>query len=297
MSVAAGKSVRPLYFVASYPRSGGTWVRSMAYLLIVLSRPDAPKQIDMRNLDNIIPWDAHGLLYRAVTGREHDTLDELEVAEARPKVHTLLATKDISLPVVRTHAIRGTFHGHETINPRVTGGATYVVRNPLDVAAALVEMEGVAPLRIIELMMKTDRRVQQTQFTVAEPQGSWTQNVASWTGVPQKEILVLRFEDMVADPAREFQKLARHMAIPANERAIEKACGLMAEMHKAEGWTEDRRDYRTILEPAHARAIIEGHAIEMNRHGYLTERVLSHAGIERAEALAIAAKYAPVMVG
>ena len=179
MSVAAGKSVRPLYFVASYPRSGGTWVRSMAYLLIVLSRPDAPKQIDMRNLDNIIPWDAHGLLYRAVTGREHDTLDELEVAEARPKVHTLLATKDISLPVVWTHAIRGTFHGHETINPKVTGGATYVVRNPLDVAAALVEMEGVAPLRIIELMMKTDRRVQQTQFTVAEPQGSWTQNSKS----------------------------------------------------------------------------------------------------------------------
>lgn len=268
----------------------------MAYLMIALSQPNPPKQIDMRNLDNIIPWDAHGLLYKVVTGKEHDALDELEVAEARPKVHTLLATEEIALPVVRTHAIRGTFHGHETINPKVTGGAAYVVRNPLDVAAALVEQEGVPPLEIIELMMKSDRRVRQARFTVTEPQGSWTQNVASWTAAGQKEILVLRFEDLVADPAREFRKLAKHMAIPANERTIEKACGLMAEMHKADDWAEDKRDYRAVLQPAHARAIIEGHAIEMNRHGYLTERVLHYAGIERGEALDVAAKYTPAMV-
>ncbi|WP_196258424.1 sulfotransferase domain-containing protein [Pelagibacterium limicola] len=290
---APEKPIRPLYFVASYPRSGGSWVRSVIYLLITLSQPNPPKQVDLRNLDNIIPWDAHGLLYKAVTGREHDQLDELEVAAARPKVHKLLATEDFAIPVIRTHAIRGTFHGHQTINPAVTGGATYVVRNPLDVAATLVAETGAAPLKIIELMMTSDRRVRPAGFAVTEPQGSWTQNVASWTAAGQKEILVLRFEDMVDNPTREFRKLAKHMALPASDAVIDKAAGLMVAARKEEGRENKRPDYRETLQPAHARAIIEGHAIEMDRHGYLTERVLQYAGIDREAALKVAAKYAP----
>lgn len=296
MSEAQAKPVRPLYFVASYPRSGGSWVRSVIYLLITLNQNDAPKQIDLRNVDNIIPWDAHGLLYKAVTGREHDELDELEVAEARPLVHTLLATEEFSLPVIRTHAIRGTFHGHETINPKVTAGGVYVVRNPLNVAARLVEETGASPLQIVQLMMLSDRRVRAAGYAVMEPQGSWTQNVASWTAAGQKEILVLRFEDLVKDAKREFKKLAKHMAIPASDALIDKANGLMAEVHKAAGHNEDKRDYRDILQPAHARAIIEAHAIEMDRHGYLTDDALKYADIDRAHALELAKKYAPTMV-
>jgi hypothetical protein len=295
VSAEQTKPVRPLYFVASYPRSGGSWVRSIIYLLVTLSQPNPPKEIDLRNVDNIIPWDAHGLLYKAVTGKEHDALDELEVAEARAKVHNLLATEDFSLPVIRTHAIRGTFHGHQTINPKVTGGATYVVRNPLNVAAALVEETGASPLQIVQLMMTSDRRVRAAGYSVMEPQGSWTQNVASWTAAGQKEILVLRFEDMVKDAKREFRKLAKHMGVPANDAIIAKANGLMAEVHKAEGHDEDKRDYRETLQPAHVRAIIETHAIEMDRHGYLTDDALRYADIDRSSALEVAAKYAPEM--
>lgn len=287
------KPIRPLYFVASYPRSGGNWVRSVIYLLIALGQPSPPKQIDMRNIDNIIPWDAHGLLYKAVTGKDADALDEMEIAEARPKVHHLLATENISLPVIRTHSVRGTFHGHETINPKVTGGATYVVRNPLDVASALIEETGARPLQIIELMMKTDRRVRTAKAGVTEPQGSWSQNVASWTAVPQPEILVLRFEDLVSDPLGQFRKLAEHMHMPVTEKTLETANGLVAAARKAEGRIGAKRDYREILQPTHARAIVEGHAIEMDRHGYLTERVLNYAGIDRSTALALAAKYVP----
>ncbi len=268
----------------------------MVYLLITLGQPNPPKEIDLANVDSVIPWDAHGLLYKAVTGREHDQLDELEVAEARPSVHMLLATEDISLPVIRTHAIRGTFHGHQTINPKVTAGATYAVRNPLDVAAALVEETGATPLQIIELMMTSDRRVRPARYAVAEPQGSWTQNIASWTAAGQKEILVLRYEDLVKDAKREFRKLTKHMAIPATDAVMEKACGIMAEVRRAEGWDGAGRDYREILQPAHARAIIEAHAVEMDRHGYLTERVLQYAGIDRDAALQIAAKYVPEMM-
>lgn len=287
------RTVRPLYFVASYPRSGSNWVRSAIYLMISLSQPNPPKQIDMRNIDNIIPWDAHGLLYKAVTGKDADALDEFEVAEARPQVHTLLATENISIPVVRTHAVRGTFHGHETINPKVTGGATYVVRNPLDVAAALIEETGARPLQVIELMMKTDRRVRAAKHAVVEPHGSWSQNVASWTAVPQPEVLVIRFEDLAKNPSSQLARISEHMRIGADAALIEKANGLLTEMRKREGKLSEPRDYREWLTPVQARAVLEGHAIEMERHGYLTDRVLQYADINRKAVMALATRYAP----
>jgi phosphoenolpyruvate carboxylase len=85
------------------------------------------------------------------------------------------------------------------------------------------------------------------------------------------------------------------MAIPASDAVIEKANGLMSEVHKAAGQNEDKRDYREVLQPAHVRAIIEAHAIEMDRHGYLTDEALRYADIDRASALEIAKKYAPAL--
>ena len=134
MSDQPAKPIRPLYFVASYPRSGSNWVRSAIFLMIALAQPNPPKRIDMRNIDNIIPLDSHGRFYAEVTGKDAAALGEEEVAEARPEVHRLLASEHKGLPVVRTHAIRGTFHGHPTFNTKVSMGGTYVVRSPLEVA-------------------------------------------------------------------------------------------------------------------------------------------------------------------
>ena len=293
MSDQPAKPIRPLYFVASYPRSGSNWVRSAIFLMIALAQPNPPKRIDMRNIDNIIPLDSHGRFYAEVTGKDAAALGEEEVAEARPEVHRLLAREHKGLPVVRTHAIRGTFHGHPTFNTKVSMGGTYVVRSPLEVAAALVEATGLQPMRIIEAMMTKDRRVKANAHLVSEPQGSWSQNVASWTGVRQPAVNVIRLEDLRANSAKELKALAAHMKIPVNEKGIATAIGLMAETHKARGRGAGTRDYRETLKPIHARAIIEAHGVQMDAHGYLTDKVLQYADIDRAAAMVLAQKYAP----
>lgn len=293
MSELQSKPIRPLYFVASYPRSGSNWVRSGIFLMIALSQPNPPKRIDMRNIDNIIPLDSAGRLYAEVTGKDHKALAEEEVAAARPMVHEMLARNPKGFPVVKTHAVRGTFYGHPTFNTKVSAGGTYIVRNPLDVAAALVEATGAQPLKIIEAMMTVDRRVRSRPEFVSEPQGSWSQNVASWTAKRQPAVNVIRFEDLHQNSAKEFKRLAAHMRIPANEKAITNAVGLLAETQKSRGRKTEARDYRELLQPVHARAIIEAHGVQMDSHGYLTNRVLEYANIDREAALMLAQKYAP----
>ena len=88
MSDQQAKPIRPLYFVASYPRSGGNWVRSAIFLMIALGQTNPPKRIDMRNIDNIIPLDSHGRFYKEVTGKDASSLAEEEVAAARPQEST-----------------------------------------------------------------------------------------------------------------------------------------------------------------------------------------------------------------
>ncbi|WMT90616.1 sulfotransferase domain-containing protein [Pelagibacterium sp. H642] len=293
MSEPQAKPIRPLYFVASYPRSGSNWVRSAIFLMIAMAQPNPPKRIDMRNIDNIIPLDSQGRFYKEVTGKDAGALGEEEVAEARPLVHQFLASQHKGFPVVKTHAIRGTFHGHPTFNTKVSVGGTYVVRNPLDVAAALVEATGLQPVRVIEAMMTKDRRVKANPHLVSEPQGSWSQNVASWTAQRQPAVHVIRFEDLRADPAKQLKRLAAHMKIPVSDKGLATAVGLLAETHKARGREAGARDYRETLKPLHARAIIEAHGVQMDAHGYLTDKVLQYADIDRRAALVLAQRHAP----
>jgi hypothetical protein len=208
-------------------------------------------------------------------------------------VHQLLASWNKGFPVVKTHAIRGTFHGHPTFNTKVSVGGTYVVRNPLEVAAALVDATGLQPVRVIEAMMTKDRRVRANPHLVSEPQGSWSQNVASWTAQRQPEVHVIRFEDLRKNSSKELKALASHMKIPVPEKGIATAVGLLAETHKARGLEAGLRDYRETLKPVHARAIIEAHGVQMDAHGYLTDTVLQYADIDRRAALILAQRHAP----
>lgn len=293
MSEAETKPVRPLYFIASYPRSGSNWVRSVVFLFAAMRTMPKGGSVDMRNIDNIIPWDVHSALYEKATGQEPGQMSETDIAAARADVHRLLATDFPGLPVVRTHAIRGTFHGHPTITPEVTRGAAYIVRNPLDVASSLVEQTGAPAMRIIETMMKSDRRIRPHKVAVTEPQGSWSQNVASWAARADKHILVLRYEDLAKNPTHHFRKLAEHMRLPVTEEALRQAIQLIDAQRKRAGRLGMARDYRKTLQPIHARAVIEGHAIEMDRHGYLTRSVLEYARISHQDAMEIGARHAP----
>lgn len=287
----ADKPITPLYFLASYPNSGEGLLAIAMYLLITLHERGEGGEIDLSRIEAEFPIDSHALLYRAVTGKDPQTLDEYAIAKARPLVHHFLATEGISRPIVRTTVSRGAFFGQPTINPEVTRGAAYMVRNPLSIAAELVTETGLQPMQILQLMMMTNRRVQTRADGVLEPHGSWTQNVASWTAAGQKEILVVRFEDAMSNPSKMLERLAAHIRMDLAKPLMQTAAGLLGKMAQQ----EEGAHWQAVLLPVHARAILEVHAVEMDRHGYLDNDTLAFAGIGREEALEFSKAHAPAM--
>src|SRR5690606_5879395 len=143
----------------------------------------------------------------------------------------LLAEKFPGLPVVRTQAMRATYHGHNTINGKVARGATYVVRSPIDLVSAISRSNSIAAPKALELMMQASRRIKPHAKAVIEPQGSWSQNVDSWTANADKAIHVVRYEDIVKSPSKTYEAIFTHMRLPINGAALDKAIKAANDLH------------------------------------------------------------------
>ena len=111
---------------------------------------------------------------------------------------------------------------HQYFDPRYKR-VIYVVRDPRDVAVSqfhfhrkrgLIE-DGYAPEKFV------------ARFVAGEtsPYGSWGENVASWLATRENRpgFLLLRYEDMLEDAARELKKVASFLEIPPDAERIANA--------------------------------------------------------------------------
>ena len=122
----------PILWLASYPKSGNTWLR--AFLANYLRNAAEPQAI------NALPEFALGDMriepYARISGKDPAAMSRDEINRLRPQAHRALAAASPGLVPVKTHSAIATVGGVPTITPEVTFGAIYVIRNPLDVAVS-----------------------------------------------------------------------------------------------------------------------------------------------------------------
>jgi len=124
---------------------------------------------------------------------------------------------------------------HQYFDPRYKR-VIYVVRDPRDVALSQFHFQRKRKL------FADDYPIEQfvARFVAGQtsPYGSWGENVASWLATRQNRpgFLLLRYEDMLEDAARELAKVAAFLAIPADPERIRNAVNRSAadEMRKME---------------------------------------------------------------
>ena len=121
-----------IIWLASYPKSGNTWLR--AFLANYLQNPDEPLPIN--DLSNHILGDSGVPQYERFVNKSVEDMSEEEIAQLRPKVHEWLAFSRGRDVFVKTHNMFETVHDTPMITPSATAGAIYVIRNPLDVSVS-----------------------------------------------------------------------------------------------------------------------------------------------------------------
>ncbi|WP_299348174.1 sulfotransferase domain-containing protein [uncultured Maritalea sp.] len=285
------KPATPLFWIASYPHSGDQLVRSfLQYLAKNLGyRPQEPAAIEL--LDRDLPWDVLAHFYESVIGTHPRDMSEEEIAAARPKIHEYISKTYPGIPVVKTHAPRGEFYGVPSINFDVSVGSVYLIRNPL-MLAPIFAMAGKKDVVTALKLLATSEFRQPTSDTHAlEPWGSWSQNVASWTNADLDGDLLIRFEDIAADPHGQLGRIANHLKMPVNDKQIAAAADAALVVHGMAGKKPQSDAWKGAMTKDQVRALLEVHARQMSRFGYLTNDVLNYAGLTREVALNSAAKF------
>ncbi|MGH8191494.1 MAG: sulfotransferase domain-containing protein [Rhodanobacteraceae bacterium] len=274
-----------ILWLASYPKSGNTWLR--AFLANLLADRAVPlKPNELRGYG-----DAEALAGRftELAGKPSTTLRADELAALRAPVHALIAQRAQGTQLVKTHNFNGSIDGHPLVNWQVSSGAIYAVRNPLDVATSMAHHFGLTADEAIERL--GDERVASIndESFASDFIGSWSSHVKSWADMTARfpgRVIVLRYEDLLEKPEKHFAKAARLIGFGHDKARIGRAVGhaafrILAALEKKHGFVEavDEKtvffnkgranQWREALSSEQVRRVVNDHREQMQRFRYV----------------------------
>ena len=279
-----------IVWLASYPKSGNTWLRAFIYNLI-----ENPQQAGkISQLPGYFEEESKPRWYEPYASPGGLASLTFEQAMAlRPQVHQDIANSRARGTVfVKSHNMFGQFNGVSLHNIAVMAGAIYLVRNPLDVALSVADHFGLTTDEAIEFMEREETGTPANEENVAGFLGSWSTHVASWTAQPHPSILVQRYEDLQDKPAKAFGAVARMLGLDSDHQRVRKAIQFasFAELKKQEltsGFAEKspnskhffrkgkKNQWMEALSVEQVERIVRRHYEQMNRFGYVPPRFKS----------------------
>lgn len=203
------------YWLASYPKSGNTWLRLALWAL------RHGKPVDFTAFAGWAPVAGLRSVLDEMVGVESSDLTRAEIDALRPRVFEMLACERKEPMLCKVHDPWGYTPGGEPLfPPAVTRAAVYIVRDPRDVAVSLSHHLGYS-LGDAIAFMDSPPPVQSTPQRQLEVQWvSWQQHVESWLDAPGIRVLTVRYEEMIADMRAVLARVAAFLGWSAEPQAI-----------------------------------------------------------------------------
>jgi len=272
-----------ILWLASYPKSGNTWMRVFLANLIL----NEAEPLALQRINEVCSSEPNEVWFKDLTAKPVGELSDKKIAALRTKAQERAVQLNKNVIPMKTHSFLGKDYGHPTISVKATIGVIYIVRDPRDVALSAADHYGLTVDQTIEMMNdKAARGRGMPGNTVYERMSSWSDHVKSWTGWKHTPLQVLRYEDMLADPLGQFGGVARKLGITRDETRIRRAVefssfkqlqaqesktGFVEKSVNSQRFFRSGRSggWRDKLSPAQAAAIERDHAVQMRRFGYL----------------------------
>lgn len=280
--------MKNMVWLASYPKSGNTWTRT--FLTNLLEQND----------ENVI----NNLLAPVVSSRgiveeflmlETSELTNEEIEKYMPAVLRNFAKEvNMSPYFMKVHdAYTYTPSGEPFFPAEVSMGAIYIVRNPLDVVASFAHHNADTIDNTISVMRDDDfcfcNNPKTIKGQVRQKLFSWSRHVLSWLDQKDIPLLIIRYEDIIADPFTAFSRVVQFSGLTASNEAIEKACmdSSFSKLKKQEqqyGFGDKRPGaesffrkgksgtWRESLTDKQAQQVIDSHRDVMFQLGYINDK-------------------------
>lgn len=205
-------------WLASYPRSGNTWVRLALHAAL---HPDGAV-----GFDALVEYGRSTIArsqIEEVMGIDSGELTSAEVERLRADFHQAMFGATDTPALVKVH---DRWDG-SLFAARLTHGAVYLVRDPRDVAISWAAFRGKSVDWAIGFLAdphaQIGRRSGKIRTTLPETLGSWSDHVRSWLDVAPFEVVTVRYEDLLADTAAQLAVILAAMGKSLGPDAIARA--------------------------------------------------------------------------
>lgn len=194
--------------LSSYPKSGNTWVRA----LLTAWRRQAQHETDLSYLEG------GGQIMECHTFEEEMGIKasqlrfDSELQIWRSRLHREFRSRlDEPMPVKLHERCTRLVDGNLIFPSAVLTGIVYIVRCPLDVVGSHANHFGLTLEQAVRSMKAENTWIHPPGAGHAEmltqPSGSWKQHVTSWLDEPENRLLLVRYEDLLADTQGELKRM------------------------------------------------------------------------------------------
>ena len=218
------KTQASIYWLASYPKSGNTWMR--VFIANLVSNTHDGIDINAINSGSIA---SDRLWMDSVLGFDSADLFTAEIDRIRPEIYrwTVSGTEQVVSYNKIHDACTRSESGEPVISLDATLGALYILRNPLDVCISASFHWGCSIDETIERMADKHHVIassdQGLKQQIHQHLLSWSDHVLSWVDATDFPVLVLRYEDMLSNPLQSFSIASDFLHLSTSEEKIKSA--------------------------------------------------------------------------
>ena len=215
-----------IIWLASYPKSGNTWVRSFISSILFTKDGD----VDLSKLKNISQFP----LRSQFTNYIDDLQDVKKVYQNWSNVQNYM-NLDNKIKFLKTHHVNCKIENFEFTDDNNSLGVIYIVRDPRNVACSvknhfsLENYDEVKNFLFREhnwLGIITDKKIKPLDNKIPTLISSWKTNYLSWKN-KTKNYLLIKYENLLENPYLEFGKISKylenHLNVKFDEKKIKKA--------------------------------------------------------------------------
>ena len=186
-------------WLASYPKSGNTLVRSM--LAAYFFSDDGKFNFNL--LNNILQFPYVGLFKKIGV----DIKNEKEVIKNYIKVQQYINKKS-SIQFLKTHSYLFNIDKNAFTNLNLTLGVVYIVRDPRNVLLSAANHNQLTQEQTLELMVKSHILGSKNSDNLITYNGTWNSNYNSWKSFKNiNKYLLIKYEDLISDKENTFKKI------------------------------------------------------------------------------------------
>lgn len=215
-----------LLWLASYPKSGNTWIR--LFLRALALKPNQKLNINQLygfEIASSLRWVEEGL------GIDISELSQDEIDLLRPMAYQQLALDEqAKKEPPRIHKIHDAYsylpNGLALIPQEATNRAIVLVRNPLDIAVSYAHHNNTSTNQSIDLLCDKNHflgnNTGQHSNQLRQHLWSWSEHVESWLAADIKK-LVIRYEDLKLNQIKTFTEIAHFYQLEYSPGTIRNA--------------------------------------------------------------------------